>query len=284
MFDPSLEKVAQIRDRLKANKELDSPMMDSVQKLISVTKDKIALQPLFRKRNEIQKSGDDLTAKGKWWKKEKDSVQMAILNYRYHFINSHLDIVAYFLMQEDVYYHKEQPGVIDHVQQAYPTLAARFPNHIYTERVGNEMRGYLKLVPGGKFIDFSAPDLSGNEHALSDLVKDKVTLIDFWGSWCGSCIAYTHTMMPVYDDFKAKGFNVVGIAREFKNTKNLKIALKRDKYPWLNLLELDDQHNIWSKYAISNSGGMMVLVDKTGEILAVNPSPDEVREILTAKL
>ena len=55
------------------------------------------------------------------------------------------------------------------------------------------------------------------------------------------------------------------------------------KFPWKNLVELDDQNQIWLKYNIPNSGGRVFLIAETGEILAIDPEADQVREILEKK-
>ena len=51
-------------------------------------------------------------------------------------------------------------------------------------------------------------------------------------------------------------------------------------HPWLSLVELDKQNRIWEKYGIANWGGGTYLVDNAGTIIAINPSADEVRNIL----
>ena len=91
-------------------------------------------------------------------------------------------------------------------------------------------------------------------------------------------------MIPVYEKYKDKGFTVIGVASIQKNTKQLKIALEMDKYPWLNLIEIDNKNGIWSKYNISNSGGYTWLVDSEGKILAIHPSAEEVDKILEGLL
>jgi len=72
----------------------------------------------------------------------------------------------------------------------------------------------------------------------------------------------------------------VGIAREFKTLNGLKIALKRENYPWINMVDLDDKNGIWNKYAISANAGMILLVDASGKILAIDPTAEQVRKIL----
>jgi hypothetical protein len=91
-------------------------------------------------------------------------------------------------------------------------------------------------------------------------------------------------MVPLYNEYKDKGFTVVGVAGEFKNTDKLVEFFEKEKWPWLNLVELDEQNNIWQKYGVDGGGGGIFLIDKNGEILAINPTADEVRKVLEERI
>ncbi len=90
-------------------------------------------------------------------------------------------------------------------------------------------------------------------------------------------------MIPVYEEFKDKGFTVVGIARE-KRRSDMEQAVRKDGYPWACYAEVEDANNVWALHGIGNSGGGTFLVDSDGSLLAVGASADEVREILRKKL
>ena len=140
------------------------------------------------------------------------------------------------------------------------------------------MKG-LSLKVGGLYIDFTAPDFNGKPVKLSEQIKGKVALIDLWASWCAPCRRISKTMIPVYEAYKDKGFTIVGIARENELAIGM-AAAKKDKYPWLNLIELKDKGRIWEKYNIQLVAGGTFLVDKKGIILAINPTDEEVKTIL----
>jgi hypothetical protein len=71
----------------------------------------------------------------------------------------------------------------------------------------------------------------------------------------------------------------VGIAREQKKEPML-AAIAKDKYPWVNYVELNDKNDVWTKFGIGNAAGGDFLVDAQGNFLAVKTSPKEVKEIL----
>ena len=91
-------------------------------------------------------------------------------------------------------------------------------------------------------------------------------------------------MIPVYEEFAPKGFTVVGVAREFGIPELGERAIKKDGYPWLNLLELDDRGGIWALYRIQGAMCGSFLIGADGKIVAVNPTAEEVRDYLEKAL
>ncbi|HQU85367.1 MAG TPA: TlpA disulfide reductase family protein, partial [Pyrinomonadaceae bacterium] len=64
-------------------------------------------------------------------------------------------------------------------------------------------------------IDSAAPnwtlfDASKNEHSLSDY-RGKVIVMDFWATWCGPCIKSMPDLQKLYDKYKSRGVEVIGI-------------------------------------------------------------------------
>ncbi len=91
-------------------------------------------------------------------------------------------------------------------------------------------------------------------------------------------------MIPVYENFKDMGFTIVGVASKYRDIENVKKRLKEDKYPWLTLIDPDWKSSINLRYGIERAGGGTFLIDKSGKIVAISPSADEVRKILTKAL
>ena len=122
--------------------------------------------------------------------------------------------------------------------------AIKMPDNAMTKFCLRQIEGF-QLQIGAQYIDFEAPDLDGQMHKLSDMVKyTEVVLLDLWASWCGPCRKASIEMIPLYEQYKEKGFMVIGVARETGNTQNMQDAIKKDGYKWPQLVELDDRANI----------------------------------------
>lgn len=162
------------------------------------------------------------------------------------------------------------------------TYSKLYPGHPFHEEIKNMMAS-LDLVPGNKYIDFDVCGPDGRDVKLSSLYTGKIIYVDMWASWCGPCRKHAKALIPVYEKYKDKGFQVIGIAREQK-AENMQKAISKDGYPWLNLLELNDQHDVWMKNGINNAGGGGFLITAEGTILAVYPEADETERILQERL
>ncbi len=71
------------------------------------------------------------------------------------------------------------------------------------------------LKDGFDQIDFSFPDLNGKNVSLSDSkFKNKIVLVQFFGSWCPNCMDETAYLVPFYKKYQQKGLEIVALAYE----------------------------------------------------------------------
>jgi thiol-disulfide isomerase/thioredoxin len=59
----------------------------------------------------------------------------------------------------------------------------------------------------------------------------KVTIIDFWASWCGPCRAENPNVVALYNEFHDKGLNIIGVSLD-KDATKWKEAIAKDKLTW----------------------------------------------------
>jgi len=67
---------------------------------------------------------------------------------------------------------------------------------------------------------FAIKDTEGEIHHLSDY-KGKWVLVNYWATWCPPCLEEIPDLVSLYDHHKDKDLMVIGVAFEYKNTKEV---------------------------------------------------------------
>ncbi len=271
----------------KKYKEINDKLNTELEK-IKNKDEKIAVQ---NQTNDLNEQRLNLMTKGKLFEKKTETVYSEQKLFQQEYMKNNRTIVSYYFLLRDLISYTKSKEIfnketidINLAKNTFDILKKTYPNHPYNELASNIINAITNIKVGKKYLDFSAPDLSGKIVAFSNEIEGKITLLDLWATWCGPCIKKSRTMIPVYNEYKDKGFTIVGVAGEFKNTDRLTKFLEKEKWPWLQLVDLDRQNNIWNKYGIDNSGGAIYLIDEKGIILAKDPTADEVRKELETRL
>ena len=98
-----------------------------------------------------------------------------------------------------------------------------------------EQRRHMQLE---KFIDIELITLEGERKWLSEYVgHSKFLFIDFWASWCGPCRAENPNVKKIYERYKSKGLEVIGVSLDIKVDAWCK-AIEADGLPWLHMSDL----------------------------------------------
>ena len=70
------------------------------------------------------------------------------------------------------------------------------------------------LVSKTPFPEFSEVDIAGDEIS-SDIFTDyDATIVNFWNNGCGSCIAEMPELEELYQDFKERNINLIGVGTD----------------------------------------------------------------------
>jgi thiol-disulfide isomerase/thioredoxin len=286
LFDKSKNEVHKVAADLVEKNEYNSAAFEELRGRLKTIKDQETRTLIDLEMAEMEKTHARYTEKAKrMFIDPYDSIVRLEHLAKYEYIRTHVSLASYYHIWRDAdLLMKSNLLVAQLISNVFPLYQKTYPEHVYTKLLEKQVAGLRTIQVGGQYIDFKAPSIEGDSVQLSRVIQNHVALIDFWGSWCGPCIAKSRMVVPIYEQYKDKGFKIVGIAREFKNTDAVKKRLSKENFSWLNLVELDDKLNLWNTYGISNGTGLMILVDKDGTILSLDPKPEELEKILIQKL
>ena len=195
-------------------------------------------------------------------------------NFRDDYIKAHPDsFVTHF--------------ILDGVKQDYPLdqlkeMVGTFTTEsIYKDDLNDYITQLERLEVGQPFIDFTLMTKDGTELVLSEIIaQNKLTLVDFWASWCGPCRHENPVVKAAYEQFHELGFDVVGVSVDQDEAAWLK-AVEEDQLPWSQVRDTENKasedymiYYIPSNFLFDQNGTMVAkglrgddLVAKLAEIL-----------------
>ncbi|KAA1243968.1 TlpA disulfide reductase family protein [Aquimarina sp. RZ0] len=125
-----------------------------------------------------------------------------------------------------------------------------------------------KIDIGSEAEDFSAPTPDGNLLSLKESLG-KITIIDFWASWCKPCRAENPNVVRIYNKYHDKGLNIIGVSLD-RNKDHWTRAINNDNLDWNHVSNLKFwQDPIAKSYGVRSIPATFIL-DETGKVIAKN--------------
>ena len=142
------------------------------------------------------------------------------------------------------------------------------PDLKMTKVMEDKVNRYKKVAIGVKAPSIAENDSSGVVVNLNE-AKGKVTLIDFWASWCGPCLRQIPDLKDAYALYHKKGFEIFGVSVDSKGDK-WKASIDKYEMDWPNVSNLKG----WGSEAAADYNVTFVpfnvLLDEQGNIIAKN--------------
>ena len=288
LFWDEIMKYSDSLGKLYKNKMALSEDWNNLQEQLKSTTDKEKKKQLYNKQTYLKNTKEMFTPQARKYSQIQDSIIKEKKLWEFNYIKTNTTILSFYQFMSNI---KEtakaccwKPVDIELINEAQENLnrfSLEFPNHPYNTIVKNTLNGLQNIHEGGKFIDFELPNIKDENIVLSKIIKkNKLTLLDFWSTWCSPCIKTSRELIPVYNEFKDKGFEVLGITQNYREMDKLLRFIQNENYPWTNVIDINNKAGVWDKYSLSQAGGATFLVNSSGKIIGVNLTTDKIKEKL----
>jgi len=206
--------------------------------------------------------------------KKGDSLRAQLKNFGYEFIKTNNDSDFSLFVLEGL---TSQKGFdVELASNAFKNIEASIKtknesNQLITDRIrqkieSNPNRPKIKI--GMQAPDFTAPDPQGKQITLSE-IKGKVTIVDFWASWCKPCRIENPNLVKLYDKYHSKGLEIISVSLERGNQKAFWIeAIKKDQLNWYNVSNLKFWEDPIAQAYSVNSIPATFILDENGTVVA----------------
>lgn len=136
---------------------------------------------------------------------------------------------------------------------------------VYYKEVEKRVQGFSATAIGKTVPDISTVNtFTGNKFELSSL-RGKYVVIDFWGTWCGPCIAGMPKMKAYLEKYKDK-MEILGIASESdKGVKWKKFIVDNPQFQWHHVLSSRDEDFIL-QFTVAGFP-TKIIIDPAGKII-----------------
>ena len=174
---------------------------------------------------------------------------------------------------------------VDEIKGYYEKLDKSLLNTKSAKNIKKGIDAISGTTTGNKAQEFSAPSPEGKIVSLKESLG-KVTIIDFWASWCGPCRMENPNVVALYKEFHDQGLNIIGVSLD-KDATKWKEAIAKDGLTWAHVSNLKFWDEPIAKlYGVQSIPATFIL-DAEGNIVAQNLRGDElkakVKELLASK-
>jgi thiol-disulfide isomerase/thioredoxin len=233
---------------------------------VAQMKQRAQAQEFMAKRNELNQQGNADAAQAvtdKWLASEKELREMATTIIKKNPDN----IISSVLLGElvNMKFMDEKSAM-----EYYTVFSDKLKEAPLTKQMGAYLTKFTATEIGEKAPEFEALTPEGKPLKLSETLG-KVTLIDFWASWCGPCRQENPNVVAAYQKYHDKGFNIISVSMDRPGADAAwKAAIEKDKMTWFHVSRLQYWDDPIAKMYNVTGIPATFLLDKDGVIIAKN--------------
>jgi len=125
------------------------------------------------------------------------------------------------------------------------------------------------------FLKFNLPNTKDKNIDITSFLG-KITLVDFWASWCGPCRIKHPELIKLKKKFEDVNFDIMSVSIDDNKEKWIK-AIEKDNLTWANVIDIDKK--------VNNELGIEAipfnyLINDNGIVIGVNLSLEQIENEL----
>ncbi len=129
--------------------------------------------------------------------------------------------------------------------------------------------------------DFTLDDMKGNKVSLMKVVSEsKITILDFWASWCPPCMNEMPNLVNIYDNYSDDGLQIVGVSLD-NDKKSWQNAVEAMGMKWVQVSDLKGWESAAAQLYQVDAIPHTIILDKEGHILAKDLRGHELEEFIS---
>lgn len=149
---------------------------------------------------------------------------------------------------------------------------AAYPDHPWVAQLCEKTDpAQLAIMKGDLLPDTDLPLFSGKTTTLKAQLGGRLTIVDFWASWCAACRRENRqVLVPLWEKFHDQGFQIIGYALEGNRSAWEKAIEKDGVARWVNASHLEGDDSPWMESLRISTIPANFVLDDQGKIIAKN--------------
>lgn len=195
-------------------------------------------------------------------RKQSEDYEAALQRIRMAFLEKHVSSVGGLWLMEDMLIRKQLS--MEEAERLFRQVDGRYADLTYYKNVSTRIQGAKQTAVGQPAPSIKTERTYDGQPFDLEAWRGKYVLVDFWGTWCGACIAG----MPEMKKFAAKHegkLMLLGIAKE-SDEQRWRKYLDTSEWDWKQIVSGKGEENYVLRFNVQGFP-TKILIGPDGRIL-----------------